>query len=200
MISDGFLKLATAVVLGNLISTFAFADGQGQQQQQQAQQQKQQEDQPIADVLVVKVHLDDKGQEVQEGATLIPLTVSVKFDSQGLNTQALEKDCDQAMQSAQEIPVKQSLEGSQVPGQVQEEFNYADSLTVTERAGWRVWTPYGSIGRGGYYGYGYYPYYGRSYHRSYYPRWGYYRYGRSYPYYYGHYRRAGSYGYHYYHR
>ena len=179
------------------LAPVALAESEGDADPAVAQQQK------IPDLFVIKVKLDAKGDEMRDQAVIIPLNIKVKFKGDGLDTAKLVSDADEAMTSAspQQL-VANNFRDEDVPKDVKEQFDYADGQMDSEQVSWRIWTPIGSIGSGGYYGYGYYPYWGNysRYGNYYWPRYGYYDGYRNYPYYYGYNRNYGGYNYHCYHR
>lgn len=185
----GGLAAAAFVLTGG--SAFAGAVLQGQTEcpaQQQAQNEQ-------ANVLVVRTAIDANGTQLQDGAALIPLHVDLQTGADG------QVDVDQAAQQTESELGKCSSvavaanEGQGAPDAVQQEFDKADQSSQQELLAWRYWQPYG---HGGFYGYGYRPYYG--YYSHYYPSYGYYYGGLTYPYYYGGYYPYGGYGYSYYYR
>ncbi len=148
-----------------------------------------------ANVLVVRTQIGADGTQQRDNATIIPLHVDLARDSNG------DVDVDQvAQQTSDQLDACDSIAvqangAENAPQAVQQAIDQAGQSSEQEMMPWSYWSPYYG---GGYYGYGYQPYYG--YYSHYYPYYGYYYGGYTYPYYYGGYYPYGGYGYSYYYR
>src|SRR5690606_17229838 len=101
--------------------------------------------------------------------------------------EALADLCEDMEQTAEWIPIDgNQLDEHSIPSEVAQEFSDAEQIDLDDlkqRLSWRVWSPWGSIGNRGYYGYGYRGGYGyNNYYRNYYPRYGYWNGYRNYRY------------------
>lgn len=130
----------------------------------------------------------DQGQgQLNQSATLIPLTISLRTNADGtVDQDQLIRDAEAAMQQAEEIPLTANMiDDSSTPAAIQQVFQQAQEDTTEERQlAWRWYQPWG---RGGYFGYNYYPYWGYSPYYRHSPYFGYYSRGYVYPYNYGFY-------------
>ncbi len=148
-----------------------------------------------ANVLVVRTVNNVDGTQRQDNAELIPLRVNLVRDTHGnVDVGQVVQQTNAQLDACEKIPV-QGNGAQDAPDVVQNDIDQASQGSEQEALPWRYWYPYYS---GGYYGYGYQPYYG--YYSNYYPYYGYYNGGYTYPYYYGGYYPNGNYGYTYYYR
>jgi hypothetical protein len=149
-------------------------------------------------VIVVKVELDAAQQEIQDKAFIMPLKIKfVELADGSVDLDALILASEEQLESAEQVSlVAYDGDGSDLPQSVRDLFDAEDAHD--RQLTWRFYSPWGSIGNSGFYGYGNRWGWGYNSGYNYYPSYGYYYGGRNYPYRYGGYRHHNNYGYSYY--
>lgn len=148
-----------------------------------------------ANVLVIQTIQGQEETQMRDGAAAIPMHVNLMRDAEGkVDVDQLVQQTNAQLEDCESIQVMAN-QGQDAPEVVQQEFEQADQSQEQEALAWRYWLPYRF---GGYYGYGYRPYFG--YYSHYYPYYGYYYGGYTYPYTFGAYYPYGRFGYYYYYR
>jgi hypothetical protein len=159
----------------------------------------------VPTVLIVKIHVDKNGEQLSDSTTLIPLQMTIPHQQSGdIDVDRLIDQADSMADGAEEVMMDpSSFDAATTPDGVRQIFTDAEAQNQIKRGlNWRFYTPWGSVGNSGWYGYSYYPYHGYyNTYPNYYPRYGYYY--NNYPYgyrYSGYNRRYGNYGRYYYYR